>query len=56
MLQEINQSENYRNKFSKTAMITLLKFNLPVKYGLMGHLASSDNVSDGFYDVGKVCS
>lgn len=37
------------------AMITLLNFNLPVKYALMGHLASTDKITDGFYDVGQVC-
>lgn len=55
MLQDINQSQNRRSRFSKMAMITLLNFNLPVKYGLMGHLASTDKITDGFYDVGKVC-
>lgn len=55
MLQDINQSQNRRSKFSKMAMITLLNFNLPVKYALMGHLASTDKITDGFYDVGKVC-
>lgn len=55
MLLEINQSENRRSSFSKLAMNTLLNSNLPVKYGLTGHLNSTDSISDGFYDVGKVC-
>uniref|UniRef100_A0A674PD73 Armadillo repeat containing 3 n=1 Tax=Takifugu rubripes TaxID=31033 RepID=A0A674PD73_TAKRU len=55
MLQDINQSQNRRSRFSKMALITLLNFNLPVKYALMGHLASTDKITDGFYDVGKVC-
>ncbi|XP_056869322.1 armadillo repeat-containing protein 3 isoform X1 [Takifugu flavidus] len=54
MLQDINQSQNRRSRFSKMALITLLNFNLPVKYALMGHLASTDKITDGFYDVGKV--
>lgn len=56
MLQEINQSPTRRTTFSRTAMITLLNFNLPVKFGLMGQLASTDKIGDGFYDVGKVCA
>lgn len=56
MLQDINQLPTRRTRFSRTAMITLLNFNLPVKFGLMGHLASTDMISDGFYDVGKVCA
>lgn len=56
MLQDINQLPTRRTRFSRMAMITLLNFNLPVKFGLMGHLASTDQISDGFYDVGKVCA
>lgn len=54
MLQEINQSVN-RSSFSKLAMTKLLSSNLPVKYSLLDHLTSSDIISDGFYDAGKVC-
>ncbi|KAG7236989.1 hypothetical protein INR49_032920 [Caranx melampygus] len=54
MLQEINQSVNRRSSFSKMAMISLLNHNLPVKYSLTGQLASTDIISDGFYDAGKV--
>lgn len=36
-------------------MISLLNSNLAVKYSLTGHLASTDIISDGFYDAGKVC-
>lgn len=54
MLQEINQSENRRSSFSKLAMISLLNSNMSVKYSLTGHLTSTDIISDGFYDVGKV--
>lgn len=56
MLQNINQLPTRRTRFSRTAMITLLNFNLPVKFGLMGHLAATDKISDGFHDVGKVCA
>lgn len=56
MLQDINQLPTRRTRFSRMAMISLLNFNLPVKFGLMGHLASTDRISDGFYDVGKVCA
>lgn len=56
MLQEINQLPACRTTFSRTAMINLLNFNLPVKFGLMGQLAPTDKISDGFYDVGKVCA
>nr|XP_019942913.1 PREDICTED: armadillo repeat-containing protein 3 [Paralichthys olivaceus] len=53
LLQEINQSVNRRSSFSESAMISLLKSNLPVKYSLTDHLASTDIVRDGFYDAGK---
>ncbi|XP_035509874.1 armadillo repeat-containing protein 3 isoform X2 [Morone saxatilis] len=53
MLQKINQSVNRRSSFSELAMISLLNSNLSVKYSLTSHLASSDVISDGFYDAGK---
>ncbi|XP_042366739.1 armadillo repeat-containing protein 3 [Plectropomus leopardus] len=53
MLQEINQSVNRRSSFSTLAMISLLNSNLSVKYSLTGHLASTDIITDGFYDTGK---
>ncbi|KAF1372810.1 hypothetical protein PFLUV_G00253730 [Perca fluviatilis] len=56
MLQEINLSVNRRSRFSELAMISLLNFNLSVKYSLTSHLASTDIISDGFYDVGKACA
>lgn len=55
MLQEINQSVNRRSNYSKLAMISLLNANLSVKYSLTGRLASTDIISAGFYDAGKVC-
>ncbi|XP_067342059.1 armadillo repeat-containing protein 3 isoform X2 [Channa argus] len=56
ILQEINQSVNRRSNYSKLAMTSLLNFNLSVKYSLTGHLASTDIISDGFYDAGKACA
>lgn len=56
MLREINHSVNRRSSYSELAMISLLNSNLSVKYSLTGHLASTDIISDGFYDAGKVCA
>ncbi|XP_053198601.1 armadillo repeat-containing protein 3 isoform X2 [Scomber japonicus] len=56
MLQEINQSVNRRSRFSELAMISLLNSNLSLKYSLTGSLASSDIITDGFYDTGKARS
>ncbi|XP_058479400.1 armadillo repeat-containing protein 3 isoform X1 [Solea solea] len=53
MLQEINMSVNRRSNFSETAMKSLLDSNLSVKYSLTGQLASTNIISDGFYDAGK---
>ncbi|KAM6900539.1 armadillo repeat-containing protein 3 [Xenentodon cancila] len=55
-LQEISQSVNRRNRFSESAMSTLLNSNLSVKYSLTGHLASTDIITSGFYDAGKARS
>lgn len=52
-LQNVNQSENKKTMFSEMAMVTLLNFNLPVKYSLTGVLSSTDHITDGFYDAGK---
>lgn len=54
LLQEINQSVKRRSSVSKLAMTSLLNSNLSVKYSLTGHLSSTDIISDGFYDAGKV--
>ncbi|XP_054479178.1 armadillo repeat-containing protein 3 [Anoplopoma fimbria] len=54
LLQQINQSVNRKSSFSRLAMISLLNSNLSVKYSLTGNLASTDLISDGFYDAGKV--
>uniref|UniRef100_A0A672GU89 EDR1/CTR1/ARMC3-like peptidase-like domain-containing protein n=1 Tax=Salarias fasciatus TaxID=181472 RepID=A0A672GU89_SALFA len=55
ILQEINQSRNRRSRVSELAMMRLLHSNLSVKYSLTGHLASTDIITSGFYDAGKVC-
>ncbi|XP_067434318.1 armadillo repeat-containing protein 3 [Thunnus thynnus] len=56
MLQEINQSVNRRSRFSELAMISLLNSNLSLKYSLTGCLASTDIITDCFYDTGKARS
>lgn len=55
VLQEINQSKTRRNSFSELAMNSLLNSNLSFKYSLTGYLASTDIITCGFYDAGKVC-
>ncbi|XP_057680853.1 armadillo repeat-containing protein 3-like [Corythoichthys intestinalis] len=54
ILQEIAQSINRRSKFTEFALISLLKYNLSLKYGLLGYLTTSDVITHGFYDAGKV--
>ncbi|KAM9839683.1 armadillo repeat-containing protein 3 [Aulostomus maculatus] len=56
MLQEINKSTNLRSRFSEMAINSLLNSSLSLKYILTGHLASTDIITDGFYDAGKVLS
>ncbi|XP_068160683.1 armadillo repeat-containing protein 3 [Antennarius striatus] len=56
ILLEITQSLDCRNGYSKSALISLLNFNLPAKYSLTGHLAVADVIQDGFYDAGKACA
>ncbi|XP_037136307.1 armadillo repeat-containing protein 3-like [Syngnathus acus] len=54
ILQEISQSVNRRNKFTEFALTSMLKYNVSLKYGLLGYLASTDVITYGFYDTGKV--
>ncbi|XP_051910909.1 armadillo repeat-containing protein 3-like isoform X7 [Hippocampus zosterae] len=54
ILQEITQSITRRSKFTEFALISLLKYNVSVKYGLLGYLAATDVITFGFYDAGKV--
>ncbi|XP_004065544.1 armadillo repeat-containing protein 3 [Oryzias latipes] len=53
ILQEMICPESGRNALGGLALNSLLKSNLSVKYSLMGHLASSDIITCGFYDAGK---
>lgn len=55
-LQAINQSQNRKSCYSNLAMITLVNANMSIKYSLTGHLSAMDIITDGFYDVGKVCA
>ncbi|XP_051910767.1 armadillo repeat-containing protein 3-like isoform X4 [Hippocampus zosterae] len=54
MLNEINQADTSRSKFSEFAFNSLLQSSLSLKYGLTDHLASTDLITDGFYDAGKL--
>ncbi|XP_061121346.1 armadillo repeat-containing protein 3-like isoform X1 [Syngnathus typhle] len=54
ILQEISQSVNRRNKFTEFALTSMLKYNVSLKYGLLGYLVSTDVITYGFYDTGKV--
>uniref|UniRef100_A0A3Q2XW33 Armadillo repeat containing 3 n=1 Tax=Hippocampus comes TaxID=109280 RepID=A0A3Q2XW33_HIPCM len=53
MLNEINQADSSRSKFSEFAFNSLLQSSLSLKYGLTDHLATTDLITDGFYDAGK---
>ncbi|XP_042673147.1 armadillo repeat-containing protein 3 [Centrocercus urophasianus] len=54
ILEEINQSTGRRNNFSEAALERLLDNNLSQKYSQMGYLSSSNVITDGFYDYGKI--
>ncbi|XP_077364883.1 armadillo repeat-containing protein 3-like [Festucalex cinctus] len=54
ILQEIAQSLTRRSKFTEFALICLLKYNVSLKYGLLGYLATTDVITHNFYDAGKV--
>ncbi|XP_019724964.1 armadillo repeat-containing protein 3 [Hippocampus comes] len=54
MLNEINQADSSRSKFSEFAFNSLLQSSLSLKYGLTDHLATTDLITDGFYDAGKL--
>lgn len=55
ILQDITQSITRRSKFTEFALISVLKYNVSVKYSLLGYLATTDVITFGFYDAGKVC-
>ncbi|XP_037366603.1 armadillo repeat-containing protein 3 [Talpa occidentalis] len=54
ILEEINLSVTRKNKFSEAAYNKLLNNNLSLKYSQMGYLSSSNIISDGFYDYGRI--
>lgn len=54
ILEEINLSVRRKNKFSEAAYDKLLNNNLSLKYSQIGCLSSSNIISDGFYDYGRV--
>ncbi|XP_055449910.1 armadillo repeat-containing protein 3 isoform X3 [Psammomys obesus] len=54
ILEEINLSVSRKNKFSEAAYNKLLNNNLSLKYSQTGYLSSSNIISDGFYDYGRI--
>ncbi|XP_058388548.1 armadillo repeat-containing protein 3 [Diceros bicornis minor] len=54
ILQEINLSVSRKNKFSEAAYNKLLNNHLSLKYSQTGYLSSSNIISDGFYDYGRI--
>ncbi|XP_061614548.1 armadillo repeat-containing protein 3-like isoform X2 [Phyllopteryx taeniolatus] len=55
MLNEINQADNSKSRFSEFALNSLMQSSPSLKYALTDHLASTDILTDGFYDAGKLC-
>ncbi|XP_057588022.1 armadillo repeat-containing protein 3 isoform X1 [Hippopotamus amphibius kiboko] len=54
ILEEINLSVSRKNKFSEAAYNKLLNNHLSLKYSQTGYLSSSNIISDGFYDYGRI--
>lgn len=54
ILEEVNLSVSRKNKFSEAAYHKLLNHYVSLKYSLTGYLSSSNIISDGFYDYGRV--
>ncbi|KAM8804063.1 armadillo repeat-containing protein 3 isoform 1-T1 [Rhynchonycteris naso] len=54
ILEEISLSVSRKNKFSELAYNKLLNNHLPLKYSQTGYLSSSNIISDGFYDCGRI--
>ncbi|XP_008586155.1 PREDICTED: armadillo repeat-containing protein 3 [Galeopterus variegatus] len=54
ILEEVNLSVSRKNKFSEAAYNKLLNNNLSLKYSQTGYLSSSNIISDGFYDYGRI--
>ncbi|XP_006139774.1 armadillo repeat-containing protein 3 [Tupaia chinensis] len=54
ILEQINLSLSKKNKFSEAAYNKLLNHNLSLKYSQTGYLSSSNIISDGFFDYGRI--
>ncbi|XP_045643107.1 armadillo repeat-containing protein 3 isoform X5 [Ursus americanus] len=54
ILEEVNLSVSRKNKFSEAAYHKLLNNYVSLKYSLTGYLSSSNIISDGFYDYGRI--
>uniref|UniRef100_G1LIE4 Armadillo repeat containing 3 n=2 Tax=Ailuropoda melanoleuca TaxID=9646 RepID=G1LIE4_AILME len=54
ILEEVNLSVSRKNKFSEAAYHKLLNHYVSLKYSLTGYLSSSNIISDGFYDYGRI--
>lgn len=54
ILEEINLSVSRKNKFSEAAHNKLLNHHLSLKYSQTGYLSSSNIITDGVYDYGRV--
>nr|XP_031532249.1 armadillo repeat-containing protein 3 [Vicugna pacos] len=54
ILEEIDLSVSRKNKFSEVAYNKLLNHHLSLKYSKTGYLSSSNIISDGFYDYGRI--
>ncbi|XP_059951434.1 armadillo repeat-containing protein 3 isoform X2 [Mesoplodon densirostris] len=54
ILEEINLSVSRKNKFSEAARNKLLNHNLSLKYSQTGYLSSSNIITDGVYDYGRI--
>ncbi|XP_030299931.1 armadillo repeat-containing protein 3 [Calypte anna] len=54
ILEDINLSTARKNNFSEAALEKLLDNNLSRKYSQIGYLSSSNIITDGFYDCGRI--
>ncbi|XP_060017444.1 armadillo repeat-containing protein 3 isoform X1 [Lagenorhynchus albirostris] len=54
ILEEINLSVSRKNKFSEAAHNKLLNHHLSLKYSQTGYLSSSNIITDGVYDYGRI--
>lgn len=54
ILQELHLSDTRRNRFTELALNRLLDNSLSAKYAYTGCLSTTDQVTNGFYDVGML--